>query len=293
MAVFHVVQHEAVGVGGDGFTGAPDCSARDLQRRRVACGNVERGAAQDGRGGHGGLRQSGGGQAATHAVMFGALAHCKDVAVGGTHPIGHDNPAIDWQAGFSGQLARRANADGHHDQVGLDHPAVRQFDPVRLVTANDPQRRGGQDRVDPLRRQPLPQPCGTTRVELAFHQPVHGMHNGHGHAPARQARGRFQPQQPAADDDGVPARRSRVHHGLYVRQGTVQHNAGQIGPGQAQPDGVRPGRQHEAVVLDRLAIRKPNQLGWAIHRRHLHPVPVSDGVMGRRDQRYVVHITGE
>ena len=65
-------------------------------------------------------------------------------------------------------------------------------------------------------------------VELALHQRRHDVHHGDGHAAQHQAVGRFEAEQPAADDDGVFVLGGGGYHLVGVGDVAVGNHALQV-----------------------------------------------------------------
>ncbi len=74
------------------------------------------------------------------------------------------------------------------------------------------------------------------------------MHDGDLHALGAQTIGRFQPQQSAADDDRPGMLSRRLQHGIDVVQVAERDDSGQVVSGHRKHDGLRAGRQQQAVV---------------------------------------------
>ena len=88
-------------------------------------------------------------------------------------------------------------------------------------------------------------------VELALHQGRHQVDHGHVHAVDGQPVGRFQPEQAAADDDGVLAAvGGLLQHRFDVEHVAEGHDAGQVAAGDRDDEGVGAGREQQPVVFD-------------------------------------------
>jgi len=102
-----------------------------------------------------------------------------------------------------GQGRVRADAGGHHHQVGghfdavlephRTHPALLLQQRLGLLPQQEPEAPGFQGGL---------QQVGGRLVQLTFHDPVGQVHHRHFHAPQFQAVGRLQAQQAGADDHG-------------------------------------------------------------------------------------------
>jgi hypothetical protein len=123
--------------------------------------------------------------------------------VGGLHEIiDHDAP-IDGQTRPLGQARVGADARGHDDERGRDDRAVGELQPLDPIRADHPLRAGLGHHLDAaLLDGALKQIAGGS-VELALHQRRHQVHDRHVHAAHPQARGGFEAEQAAADDDGL------------------------------------------------------------------------------------------
>ena len=131
--------------------------------------------------------------------MLGAFAQGKNVRGGGLQAIVDADAAPAVQARGLCQRDIGANPRGDHGQIGADHPAVGQrerLDPRAAVYGAGA--RAG-DHADAPALERGDEFFGGQGVELVLHQQRGEVHHGDGHTPGLQARGRFQPQQPAAD----------------------------------------------------------------------------------------------
>ena len=122
----------------------------------------------------------------------------------------------------------RADADRHHDEVGRDLAAVLEPDARDPVLADDRVGVGLRDDLDAARLDRLLEQIAGRRVELALHQRRHQVEDGHRPCRAGEARGRFEPEQAAADHHGAAAAAPRREHPLDVVEVAEGDDAGQV-----------------------------------------------------------------
>ena len=101
-------------------------------------------------------------------------------------------------------------------------------------------------------------------IELALHQGRHEMENRDLHALGLQARRRLEPEQAAADDDGMPALPGRFEHLVDVVEVAVGDHARQGRAGDRHHEGHRAGGDEEPVVVRRRSVRCGHTLAGAV-----------------------------
>ena len=180
-----------------------------------------------------------------------AFADRIDARVGdGLHRVVDDDAAVAVQADLLGECGVGADAGGHHDQIGGYFAAVLEADrpdaPV-LVAEQGFGVRTEQEREAALLQRGLQQFAGDI-VELPIHQPRREVHHADLHAAQHQAVRGFEPQQTAADDDGVPVFRGRLDHRVGVVDVAVGDHALQIPAGHGRDERVRAGGDEQPVV---------------------------------------------
>ena len=114
--------------------------------------------------------------------MLDALADREDGRVAGAHLVVHDDAAVAVEAHRAAQRGVRADAHGHHDQVGRQLRAVRQPHRGHMVRAQQRLRVRPGDHADAAALEIRAQQPGRLRVELALHERRHQMQHGHLHA---------------------------------------------------------------------------------------------------------------
>ncbi len=110
-----------------------------------------------------------------------------------------DDAAIDIELRRLGQVDIGPNADGQHHQVGGNEAAIGELHAFGPFGAGDFLGLAVREEGDAAPVQVALQHLAGRRIELAFHQGGHQVHQRHRHAALLQSPGRFQPQQAAAD----------------------------------------------------------------------------------------------
>ena len=203
-------------------------------------------------GGHGRLVVDRRDDAVDDAAVLSALADRQHALVRGHHAVVDDDPALDGQAGRTGQVDLRADADRDHDEVGLELGAVGEAHAANAV-GQVGQQLGGlalEQHLDAERLHRRRQQRRGAGVELALHQAVHEVHDGRRAAVLGDAARRFEPEQAAADDDRSP----RAPGGERDRRavlGAAEHvDAAQVGAGDRRHERIRAGAQHGAPEVE-------------------------------------------
>ena len=89
-------------------------------------------------------------QAVADAAMLGAFAERENIRRAGLHDIVDDDAAIDGNAGVFRQRDIRPNARRENHRIGVDPPAVGQFDAFDAVLAVQPRGVGVEQDLDAL-----------------------------------------------------------------------------------------------------------------------------------------------
>ncbi len=133
---------------------------------------------------------------------------------------------------------------------------VLQLDAGDSVCAEDGLGIGAGVDVDAARLDGLLEQIAGAGIELALHQGRHQMHDRNLHALEREARRRFEAEQPAADDHGTgrPCRRPHACVSTSSRSRKVTTPL-QIGAGNRNDEGLRAGGDDQLVIGD--AFRPP------------------------------------
>src|SRR4029077_1812494 len=155
-------------------------------------------------------------QPAADAAMLGAFANGVNAGDVRFERIVDHDAAVDRDAGCARQVRTRADADRHHDGVGLDRAAVLEPDAVDAAAAVYFGGIGIQDHLDAHRFDRALEHRGGLRVELALHQPVHQMQHGDAPPGFREAVSRLEPEQSAADHHDTVARAGAMPDGPDV-----------------------------------------------------------------------------
>ena len=176
---------------------------------------------------HAGLLVSRLDQAVADAAMLGAFAERKDVSAEVSQMIVDHDAAVDGNARVFRKRDVRPDAGGEDHGIGLDPPSVGELDAFDMAVAVDARGVGVEQHVDALALDQRLQQISRRRIELALHQPVHQMQQRHRRAGFREAIGRFESEQSAADhDDALLARGERqqqidiaaVAEGVHARR---------------------------------------------------------------------------
>ena len=198
-------------------------------------------------------------QTEQRTAMLHALANRVNRGIGGAHAIIDDNAAVARDAGVFRQSDTRANADGHHHEIGRDDCSIRQFDCLDPLRTMD--RLGvclGDHRQPAAFQVALHHPC-RHRIELPLHQRRHQMQHGGLHAVTQQAVGGLQPQQPAADDHGVGLSGARRrHHGFHVGDVAERDHPRQLVPRHRNNNRVRSRSDQQHVVRTLSSVHSRN-----------------------------------
>ena len=94
------------------------------------------------------------------------------------------------------------------------------------------------------------QHAGADAVELALHQGITQVNNRNFHAVFQKAVGGFQPEEAAADDDGMIFGFGDIEHGVDVMNVAKADDALKLGAGDRQDEGVGTCCQQQAIVRD-------------------------------------------
>ena len=226
-------------------------------------------------------------QAVGDAAVAGALADRVHARVVGLQRVVDHDAAVAVDAGGLGQGGVRADAGGHHHQVGRDllavgeahrrHPAIGVADDL------------GGGGVEPERQaalgQRLFQQRAGDRVELALQQPAGQVHDGHLHAAQLQAVGRLQAEQPAADHHRMLLLPGGVDHRLRIVDVAVADDAFQVLARDRQDERHRAGGQQQPVVLRLGSVGGDHPAAHAVDRGDFLAQVQGDAVVGVPGQR--------
>ncbi len=209
-----------------------------------------------------------------------------------------DDAAIDRQPRLLGQPRIRLDPDRHDHQRRRDHRAALEFDALDATVAENGLGVGLGEDLDAAPLQLALQEISGGRVELAFHQRRHEMHDGDVHVPRPQASRRFEPQQPAADHDRLVPRPRREQHRRDVVEVAIGDYAGKIIAGHRDDERVRAGGDNELIVRHRLAMFRRHRFIGAIDPHDLMPLIEHDAVLdvpaiAMDDDLFIVLLTGQ
>ena len=173
------------------------------------------------------------------------------------------------------------DAGGENHRIGVDPPAVRQFDALDADLADDARGVGVEQDLDALALDQRLQQLRRRRIELALHQPVHQMNQRDRRAGLGQAVGRLQPEQSAADHDDALLLRGERQQQIDVAAVAKGMHAGEIGAGHVEPQRRRTGGQHQLGKRHRPAVRQRHDApveidrhrGVAVAQRHAVVAP--------------------
>ena len=213
----------------------------------------------------------------------------------GLQRVGDGDAALAVQAGRLGERRVRADARGHHDEIGRHLGAVLEAHRLargRAVVADQRLGLRADQEVQAAVDQRLAQQAAGHVVELALHQPRRDVHHGHLHAAQHQAVGRLEAQQAAADHDRVPVLRGGVDHGLGVGDVAVADHALQVLAGHRQDEGRRAGGDQQAVVGRLRAVGRVHDAPDAVDARDRLAQVQRDAVVRVPGER-VEHDLGE
>ena len=189
-------------------------------------------------------------QAVGDAAVGDAFANGVDLRVVGLQRVVHHDATVAVDAGGFSQRRVRADAGGHHHQLGRDLHAVLEADGGNAAGFAGDQRFGllfeqeGQAAVF----ERLLQHLAGDLIELTLKQPGAEMHDSNVHAAQLEAVGGFEAEQAAADNDGVLVLLGRVYHRIGIGDVAVTDDAFQVVAGDRQHEGVGAGGQQQAVV---------------------------------------------
>ena len=202
--------------------------------------------------------------------MIDAFAHRIDARVEGLQGVVDANAALGLQAGGLRQRGIRADADGHHHQVGGDGIAAFQThrgDPPAFAL-HQGFGLGVDQELDTARFERALQQRAGSGVKLALHQPSGQMDHRHIHAAQRQAVGRFQSQQTAADHHRAFVGAGGIDHRLGVGDIAVRVNAGQPDARQRRQEGIGPGGKQQTIVRGLAAVIRHHRTARPIDARY-------------------------
>ena len=182
--------------------------------------------------------------------MRDALADRVDARIERLQRVVDDDAAVAVQAGGLGERDVGPDADRHHDEVGGQRLAGGE------PHARDAARLAGDERFglrfeaerEALRFERLLQHLRGRAVELALHQPRHEVHDRDVHAAQLEAVRRLEPEQPAADHDGVAMLARGRDHRFGVGDVAIGDHAGQVDAGNRQDERGRARGEQQAVV---------------------------------------------
>ena len=158
--------------------------------------------------------------------------------------------------GFLGERGVGANADRHDDEIGRQGAAVLEPHGRHLAVAENGVGVGAGQNLDAALLDRLLQQIRGVRIELTLHQRRHQMNDGRLHAVEREARGRLEAEQAAADHHRVAALLGGRQHGVDVVEIAEGHDAGKLGAGNRQQDRPGAGRNDQIIVgLDDAGLR--------------------------------------
>jgi len=157
--------------------------------------------------------------------------------------IVNHNTAANIEIGGARQINIRLDARGDDNEIGRDNLPVLELNRLRALITTNAGRLGIEMDGDAARFDRAFEQSRSPRIELTLHQPVHQMDHGNLRAGFRQAVGRFQTEQSAADHNGFGLIGGRRFDGRDVAEIAERHHAGQIHARHVEPDRPRAGGQ--------------------------------------------------
>ena len=124
------------------------------------------------------------------AAVLGALADREHAGQARAHRVVDDDAAVADDAHRARELGLRADADRDDDEVGHELRAVGEAQAVGAVGADDLLRVAVELDVDVQAAQRGREQRAGAGVELALHEAVEQVHDGHRRSPARRCRAR-------------------------------------------------------------------------------------------------------
>ena len=145
------------------------------------------------------------------AAVLDTFADREDVGIGRLHMVVDDDAAIDVEAGLVAELHIRPDSRRDHDQIGFENLAVLERHALCPLITDDRGRRSTEEHADAEIFHLAGEVIAAVRIELAFHQRGHQVHDGHVAAAHLEAARGLQAEQAAAD-----------HHRFHTRSGALQ-----------------------------------------------------------------------
>ena len=175
------------------------------------------------------------------ATVLHAFSDCIDAPVIGLHGVGDDNATLAIDTCLLRELDVRADADGHHNQIGRKLEAIGKAHGRDAIVAQDRLRLRRHLEHHAALLQRLAQHSACDGIELSLHQAIEEMHDGHVHAALHQTVGGLQAEQAAADHDGVLAAGRGLDHAVDVMNIAKAYNTRKILARKRQHDRVGAG----------------------------------------------------
>ena len=132
----------------------------------------------------------------------------------------------------------------------------------------------------------------TFGIELALHQPVHQVDERDRHAGARQAVGRLDAEQSAADHDGGHALCGCGGQVGDVGEGAERRHAGKGSAGQREPNRLGACRQNARIEWQGLAVTQHDLACGGVERDGRLARPQRNAVLGVPGARPHLHVIG-
>ena len=191
-------------------------------------------------------------------------------------------PRLTVRPAVFGDLDAGPYANRHHQDIRRQHGASVEFDGFHLPGAVNCLGVGPGDDANAARLDSALKEMARGRIELAFHQGRHQMHDRDVHALFLEAHGGLQPEEPATDNHRIAARLGGEQHRLHVVEITVGEHAGKFMAGYRNDDGVRSGGDDEPIVSHGDRWLAWGQTGGRRRKlgRHRLGCPVDSGHLG-------------
>ena len=259
-------------------TEARDVDAEHLELRGHVQlgGRHRRGPAEQPIRHHLGHGVAGGDQTVGAPFQRGDLADRPDRRIGGAAAVVDEDtaPLPDRQPGGPGQRVGRPDAGGEHDDVGVELDTVGERRDQPVAVGRDPGDRDAAAHGQLRGFDEPPQQRATALVDLHGHQPRRDLDDLRRESQRAQRPRGLEPEQPAPDDDrrAPPGRRTGDRGGrgggdrVEVVERAVDEAAGQVPTGDGRHERHRSRGQHERVVVQCAAARRPDDLRGAVER---------------------------
>ena len=205
-------------------------------------------------------------------AMLRALSDGEDAGQVRAHRVVDEDPALAVDAHLAGERRLGADADGDDDEVGEQPLAALEVQAGRALGADDRRRVALELDLHVERGERGREQRAGTRVELALHEAVEQVDDGHGAALRGDAARCLEPEQAAADDGRVlRAAGGRGADRLAVLGPAEGVHAGQVDAGDRRHERLGAGREDELVVGQRAAVVEREAPGLGVDRGHPRP----------------------